>query len=235
MNRGQFSIEFIVVFGALVMIVAATTIPLYQNSRESVGKIKNMTLAKEAANKISQSINSVYIEGPGAQRTINYTLPSGIENIKIGNSKGSDNHADLLFYSSRWKEDNILSVNTLLHKNNHPNIIIENRENLFNIVNNIDKISDNLDVENISTHLRNKYNSEGYTLSADDKVSISVVESGQVWLLYDEKEVYDHEIKKEGGELTIFNRGINSAGEHEVRTRLELFGSNDLRIRIEEV
>lgn len=131
MNRGQFSIEFIVVFGALVMIVATTTIPLYQNSRGSVGKIKNMTLAKETADKFVHSINSAYIEGPGAKKTINYTLPEGVENIKIGDSEDSENFAEILIISNVWEGENTLTASTLLHKDNHPPIIFKNRDNMI--------------------------------------------------------------------------------------------------------
>ncbi len=130
-NEGQFSIEFIIVLGVFVTLLATVSIPLYNNSRESVGKMKDMTLSKEAANKLASSINMAYIEGPGSQKHVSYNLPEGLDNVKIGVSEGSENYAELLFCSNLWGEDNIVSVSTLLHKDNHPPIIFENRENIM--------------------------------------------------------------------------------------------------------
>lgn len=131
MNRGQFSIEFITVFGVLLTILAMVSIPLYNDSRESVEKMKNMTLAKEAANKIAYSINTAYIEGLGAKKTVNYTLPKGVDNIKISGSTSSENYVDLLILSNRWGEDNVISVDTLLYKDKPPAVVFENRENIM--------------------------------------------------------------------------------------------------------
>ncbi len=124
MKKGQFGIEFIVVLGALLIIISSVTIPLYANSRESVGEMTDMSLVRGAANKLAFSIDMAYVEGPGAQKNVDYTLPDGIDNIKIEDSGDSDNVAELMILSSVWEDDNTVSVDTLLHPNNHPPVIL---------------------------------------------------------------------------------------------------------------
>ncbi len=88
------------------------------------------------------------------------------------------------------------------------------REYLFSIEENLDIITDNLDNENISRHLRDRYNEEGYTLSENENVSISVLENGKEWNLKDKNEGYNHQIKKEDGKLNIYPEEKLSSGIH---------------------
>lgn len=88
------------------------------------------------------------------------------------------------------------------------------REYLFTIGDNIDSVTDNLDNENISKHLRNRYNEEGYTLSENENVSISVKENSKEWNLKDKNEGYNHLIKKEDGKLNIYPKEKLSSGVH---------------------
>lgn len=131
MEKGQFSIEFIVVLGALLIIISSVSLPLFNDSRESVGQIKDMTLARDAANKLAFSINAAYTEGLGAKYTVDFRLSEGIENIKIGDSEDYDNLMEVLISSRGWKDDNTVSVSTFLDRDNHPPVILENPENMM--------------------------------------------------------------------------------------------------------
>lgn len=130
MQKGQFSIEFIIVLGVLLVIISTVSLPLYSNSRDSVEEIKGMSLARNAANKLAYSINMVYVEGPGAKKTVEYTLPEGIENIKISNSEDYENYAEVLIHSSGWVDDNSVSVKTLLSSGNRLAVVFVNPENI---------------------------------------------------------------------------------------------------------
>ncbi len=83
---------------------------------------------------------------------------------------------------------------------------------LFNVEQNIENITNDLDNQTVSEELRESYVIEGYALSDDENVSITAEEKGERWDLYDVNKGYNHEIKKENEELNIYD---NNSGDYE--------------------
>ena len=79
--RGQLSIEFMVVFTGILLIVASVTYPLYQRARADAEKLTVLSDAREAANILANALNSVYAGGPGSRQTVEYWLPKGVVGI----------------------------------------------------------------------------------------------------------------------------------------------------------
>lgn len=63
MERGQFSIEFIVVLGVLLTLLASISLPLYENSSAEAQKLTKLSQARQAANKLVSALNTVYAGG----------------------------------------------------------------------------------------------------------------------------------------------------------------------------
>lgn len=82
MKRGQFSLEFIIVLGALLTVLATISIPLYANSRNTAGKLTKTMKAREAANELALSLNSVYTGSVDTSNPATYWLPRNV--IEIG-------------------------------------------------------------------------------------------------------------------------------------------------------
>ncbi|MDI6643338.1 MAG: class III signal peptide-containing protein [Candidatus Hodarchaeaceae archaeon] len=82
--RGQLSIEFMIVLTGLLIIVAVTTMPLYDKARADAEKVTKLADAREAANTLANAVNTLYASGPGAKQVIEYWLPKGVVAIYIG-------------------------------------------------------------------------------------------------------------------------------------------------------
>ncbi len=86
---------------------------------------------------------------------------------------------------------------------------------LFDIEQNVENITNDLDNQTVPEELRVSYETEGYALSDDENVSITAEKKGERWELYDENQGYIHEIKKENEKLNIYD---NKSGEYETIT-----------------
>lgn len=121
MEKGQFSIEFIIVLGVLIGLLGSVTMPLYKNSREDAQKLTDLSLAREAANKLAGAINNVYTAGVGCKQKVTYLLPNNISKIVISENIGSsENKVEVQIWSNNWGNDYI-TVETLLPTINHKN------------------------------------------------------------------------------------------------------------------
>lgn len=88
--RGQLSIEFIIVLAGLLLVVATVTMPLYNQARTDAEKTAKLADAREAANTIANALNTLYASGPGSKLIIEYWLPEGVENLRIGGWENVD-------------------------------------------------------------------------------------------------------------------------------------------------
>ena len=126
MKSGQFSIEFLIVLGVLLTIVASVTMPLYDSAEYDANQISSLVDAREAGITIARTLNTVYSNGIGSRQTIEYRLPARIIEIRIGeNVDGTDtepvdNHVDVQIFLN-WEDDNTIVVHTLLPSTNYAN------------------------------------------------------------------------------------------------------------------
>lgn len=75
--KGQLSMEFMIVFVGMLMIVATVTYPLYDKARADAEKMTTLSDAREAANTLANALNTLYAAGPGSKQTVEYWLPKG--------------------------------------------------------------------------------------------------------------------------------------------------------------
>lgn len=119
MRSGQFSIEFVVVLGVLLALLASVSLPLYSRAREDAEKVSSLVEAQEAANEVVSALNTVYSGGVGSKQTVEYWLPEKVLEIRIAeNVDGTDGvpsngRVDVQIWFN-WEGDNIVVVDTLL-------------------------------------------------------------------------------------------------------------------------
>ncbi len=82
-------------------------------------------------------------------------------------------------------------------------IRVEEGRYLLSIEENVEDITEKLDEGLVSERYRERYEDEGYSLSDDEYISITVEEEGKRWRLHDEGEGHDHRIRKEDETLKI--------------------------------
>lgn len=124
--KGQLSIEFIVVFTALLLIVATTTMPLYESARADAEKLSKLTDAREAANAIVNTLNMVYAGGVGSKQTVEYSLPNDI--LSISFVSGDENRINVRIVMN-FERDNVIQVGTILPSRSDENRIVVDNEN----------------------------------------------------------------------------------------------------------
>jgi len=128
LRSGQFSIEFLVVLGVLLAILGSISWPMYNSAREDAQQVTRLAEAREAANEIVSALNTVYSGGVGSKQTVEYSLPSGVWQIRVDESVDGaddvprDNRMDVQI-EMNWEGDNIVLVDTLI-----PSQYIENWE-----------------------------------------------------------------------------------------------------------
>jgi len=144
--RGQLSIEFIVVISGLLIILAAITMPMYNEARADAEKVSKLADAREAADKIANAINTVYAAGVDSKRTVEYWLPRGVvkiyANVNIDgidttdNDVAPDNRMDVQIWldldgNGEWdnKREAIILLETILPSENNENCVIVGDEN----------------------------------------------------------------------------------------------------------
>ncbi len=126
MRSGQFSIEFLVVLGVLLAILGSISWPMYNSAREDAQRVTRLAEAREAANEIVSALNTVYSGWVGSKQTIDYSLPSGVWQIRVDESVDGtddvfrDNRMDVQI-EMNWEGDNIVLVDTII-----PSQYIEN-------------------------------------------------------------------------------------------------------------
>ena len=79
-DRGQISLEYLLIFAVSLLILMIFTLPLSEMSIENTMDVSDSLNAKSDLSKISQVIEQVYGEGQGSKHTIDI---SSNRNIKI--------------------------------------------------------------------------------------------------------------------------------------------------------
>lgn len=122
MDKGQFSIEFALILGVLLIALASVTFPLFQSSQEDINRMRRLSQGREAATKLANALNMVYSGGVGSKQTVEYSLPDNVNEIVIDeNTSGTDNRIDVQIRFEREGEEELVKVNTLLLGENHEN------------------------------------------------------------------------------------------------------------------
>ena len=124
--RGQLSVEFIVVISGLLIILAAVTIPMYNQARADAEKVSKLADAREAANTLANAINTVYATGVGSRQTVEYWLPPGV--VSVSFIDGAENRADVRI-ELNLESDNLVQVSTILPSRGDENRVIVDNEN----------------------------------------------------------------------------------------------------------
>lgn len=127
--RGQLSIEFIVVISGLLIILAAVTMPMYNQARADAEKVSKLADAREAANTLVNAINTVYAAGVGSRQTVEYWLPPGV--VSVSFVYGAENRVDVKIELD-LESDNLVQVSTILPSRDDENRVIVDNEN-FNV------------------------------------------------------------------------------------------------------
>lgn len=79
---GQLSLEFLLLLAIVFTFLSTTTMPLYQDSKTMARELTQRRNARDAAQKISSGLETVYIDGLSSEETVNYWLPDRVENVK---------------------------------------------------------------------------------------------------------------------------------------------------------
>lgn len=135
--RGQLSIEFLIVISGLLIIIAAVTMPLYNQARADAEKVSKLADAREAANTIANALNTVYAGGVESKQTIEYLLPNDI--LSISFVDGAKNRVDVKI-ELNLESDNVVQVGTILPSRDDENRVIVDNEN-FEIVSGLHRMN----------------------------------------------------------------------------------------------
>lgn len=125
MEKGQFSIEFIIVLAAFFIVLATVSVPLYTSTRETANNLTDLTEAREAANELTLLLNTVYSGSPGTQQTATYWLPKSVGEVE-GVSK--DNRLQVSITLQFSDGDVTVEVPTLIPDEWKDRVFLENIE-----------------------------------------------------------------------------------------------------------
>ncbi len=96
-NRGQVSLEYLLIFTISLIILMVFTLPLSEQSIESTLDVSDSLNIKYGLSKVSNAIKEVYGEGQGSKQTVNLDSAKRIK-VSIASSyiscklKLKDNH-----------------------------------------------------------------------------------------------------------------------------------------------
>lgn len=69
-NRGQISLEYLLIFSISLIILVAFTLPLLEFEMENVLDVSDSLKVKSDLSKISSAVSKVYAEGQGSKQTV---------------------------------------------------------------------------------------------------------------------------------------------------------------------
>lgn len=115
-----------IVFTGLMMIVAVTTMPMYEGARADAEKVSKLADAREAANTIANALDTVYAGGVGSKQTVEYWLPDDI--LSISFVDGTENRVDVKI-ELNLASDNVVQISTVLSSRTDENQVIIDNEN----------------------------------------------------------------------------------------------------------
>lgn len=84
-NRGQISLEYLLIFSISLIILIAFTLPLLGTSMDATFDVSDSLKTKSDLSKIANSIKQVYGEGQGSKQTVNLNINNPLK-IKITSS-----------------------------------------------------------------------------------------------------------------------------------------------------
>lgn len=90
-DKGQVSLEYLLIFAVSIILLIAFTLPLAQTAIENTMDVSNSLNVKSELSKLSDAITLVYSEGQGSKQTVYLTLDESV-NVKISNSYLSCNY-----------------------------------------------------------------------------------------------------------------------------------------------
>ena len=99
-DKGQVSLEYLLIFAVSIILLIAFTLPLAEIGLEKTLDVSNTMNAKGELSKLSNAIGQVYGEGQGSKQTIYMDLDKSI-NVKITNSYLSSSY---MMKDSKTKE-----------------------------------------------------------------------------------------------------------------------------------
>lgn len=113
-NKGQISIEYLLIFAVSLILLIVFTLPLLQFGLENTMDVSQSLNAKSELSKLSNAISQVYAEGQGSKQTVYLTFDSEL-NLKISPSyisavvKMSDgkNREIKVFYNSNFNSGSL--------------------------------------------------------------------------------------------------------------------------------
>ena len=86
-EKGQASVEYLLLIVVILIILASVTIPLVSSSVNSTMDVSRSSDTKNAIESMANAVNLVYANGPGAKRTIDVYLPQNMNLIFDYSSK----------------------------------------------------------------------------------------------------------------------------------------------------
>lgn len=120
-DRGQISLEYLLIFAVSLIILIAFTLPLVETALENTLDVSDSLNAKNELSKLSNTISQVYAEGHGSKQTIYLSLNREI-NVKISNSYLSGSHV--------MHDGNIKEIRLIYNSNlNSGSLFLEKGEN----------------------------------------------------------------------------------------------------------
>ena len=99
-DKGQVSLEYLLIFAVSIILLIAFTLPLAEIGLEKTLDVSNTMNAKGELSELSNAVSQVYGEGQGSKQTIYMDLDKSI-NVKITNSYLS---ASYMMKDSKTKE-----------------------------------------------------------------------------------------------------------------------------------
>ena len=126
-QRGQLSVEYLLLILVFLLILGSVTIPLIGSSIDAANDVSNTAAAKSIVDDIGNAVNIVYANGPGARRTLNVFVPTDMtlasnnqENILTMTLQLSDEEDKLV---SSNIDSNVVVRTTNLNRRNYEAVI----------------------------------------------------------------------------------------------------------------
>lgn len=74
-NKGQMSVEYLLIVLVVILVLSIVTIPLISNSIDASNDVSHSSDAKVASTTLANAADTVYSNGPGSKRTVNFFIP----------------------------------------------------------------------------------------------------------------------------------------------------------------
>lgn len=82
-NKGQMSVEYLLIVVVVIFVLSLITIPLISNSIDASNDVSRSSDAKVALTTIANAADTVYANGPHSKRTVNFYIPKNNNSDKI--------------------------------------------------------------------------------------------------------------------------------------------------------